>query len=260
MSGLRELYQRMSFHIQGVSPHIQHNGRLADPSDYYVVQMSLLHNKKDKTPEIYDQLKALEWEGSLYFDDTMHVVVPDYVLEGALYEAAKKRKLGQVIRSGVFSTERSWRLIFPGDERTVEELRDDPNFLDRRTIVNPSTRGKLMRCRPRFDNWELKFELKYRPDMIPDYSLYEVVRILGHDIGFSDDRKRAGGRFDILVPSEPPEQPKTQPKTKAKRVSKKVDDGEPVDGDSNGEHLEQSYSEDGYVPCESEYDPEPEEG
>lgn len=191
-------FQKLGSHIRGLTQHVQHNGRLADPMDPIVIEMkkitSLHHSKK--TPELMARLADLEFEGGLYLDSQGRVCVPGSTIEGAMYEAGKKKSKGPQVRSGLIS-QGDWPLIYKGP-KSVEGLKKDPEFRSRVGIVNPSTGGRSMRVRPVFRIWELKFEMTYNPGIIGRDMVVELLKILGSQIGLSDDRTKMGGRFEVV--------------------------------------------------------------
>jgi hypothetical protein len=192
------LFEKIAYEINGLTQHVQHNGQLADPSNPFSVAMKKLTTKpaKQKTEKDFKDLEDLEWEGSLYLDAARRVIVPGTVIEGALANAAKKMRSAPTIRSGVCS-QGDWPLIYDGP-KAIEKLKADPNFRLRVGVVNPSTRSRVMRTRPIFRTWSLKFELLFRPDIVDRKTIDEVVKILGANVGLSDDRSKMGGRFEVV--------------------------------------------------------------
>lgn len=194
----RLVLESVSFHIKGLTRHLQHNGALSDPTNKFSVAMRAITSKsaKKKTDADYAALDDLEWEGGLYINENGRVIVPGLVLEGALWEAGKHFRMGTVVRGSVTIPDDAL-LIYPGP-KSIDALRKDPRFRCRESTKNPSTGGRVMRTRPMFRDWELKFTVKFRPDMIDRRNIIDIVKILGTNVGLSDDRRRMGGRFELI--------------------------------------------------------------
>ncbi len=73
--------------------------------------------------------------------------------------------------------------------------------VDERAIVNPSTRGRRLCYRPRFDDWQLTFDAEVDPEMITTKLFREIVDAAGKKIGLGDfrpDRKGPFGKFVVI--------------------------------------------------------------
>lgn len=195
------LLTTVGYEIQSITQHVQHNGQLADPSNRYSVAMKEITSKKKKTPEDFKALQDIEWEGSLYLNDEMRVIIPGTSIVGALALSGKKSRDGETVRSAVTSPG-NWVLDYSGP-KDLAKLKADPNFRLLACVVNKSTGNRIMRCRPVFRTWGLKFSISFREDMLSPKELYDIIRRLGSDIGLSDDRKMMGGRFEIVKPQQP---------------------------------------------------------
>jgi hypothetical protein len=73
--------------------------------------------------------------------------------------------------------------------------------VDSRAVVIPSTKGRIVRHRPRLDAWALSFELEYDPELLSYEQVATVVSDTGRRVGLGDFRpenKGPFGRFEIL--------------------------------------------------------------
>lgn len=66
---------------------------------------------------------------------------------------------------------------------------------DTRPVCNPSTGGRMMCHRPRFDTWALKFTMTLDESMIPEKVMREVVDCAGTRIGLGAWRPARKGPF-----------------------------------------------------------------
>jgi len=72
--------------------------------------------------------------------------------------------------------------------------------IDSRPVVNPVTKGRIIRHRPRLDHWTLKFEIEYDPTLMTAVQLRQVVDDAGSRVGLGDfrpERKGPFGRFQV---------------------------------------------------------------
>ena len=67
---------------------------------------------------------------------------------------------------------------------------------DSRTVVVPSTRGRVVRVRPKFENWSLNFEIEIWNDDLPVEVIKDALDIAGREGGLGDYRPRFG-RFIV---------------------------------------------------------------
>lgn len=78
-----------------------------------------------------------------------------------------------------------------GDERTPAE-----NFeVDSRAIVNPATKGRRMKHRPRFDKWSATFEVQINEKVMSVETVHMLLSEGGEGIGIGDFRPEKGGPF-----------------------------------------------------------------
>src|SRR4051794_2274086 len=113
-------FEKIEFHVKGLTPQVWHNGQLADKTNRYALAMAEITGKKKKTEEDLRRLEDLEWEGSLYLDGERRPVVPGEVIQGAFWEAGKKKKCGADVRNGLTSPG-PWPILYDGP-KTLDKL------------------------------------------------------------------------------------------------------------------------------------------
>jgi len=64
---------------------------------------------------------------------------------------------------------------------------------DKRSVVIPATRGRLMRIRPRFDDWNLEFDIEVLEEQINSETIKRILDYAGYNVGLGDYRPRFGG-------------------------------------------------------------------
>jgi hypothetical protein len=161
--------------------------------------MKAVSSKRKKTDADYDELARLEWFAGLYrFQEEL--VVPDYVLEAAFINGAKKSKRGPQAKCGLFFTEHAV-LDFPGkpaeiSDKTLSEMFASGQFTH--TAGVKVGMAKVMRTRPMFRNWNLKATAQFDPDVLNLRDIEEIAADTGKLVGVGDSRPKHG-RFSAEV-------------------------------------------------------------
>jgi hypothetical protein len=187
-----EDYQSLKLKIVGVCPLLMHNGRLADPSYNFSQAMSPIRAKRKKTEADLEELAHLEYLGSLYLYN-QNPCIPGEVLESTLINGAKKLRIGPQAKSGILC-DGMYELEYDGP-KNAHELWNDLRF--RLTVGVRVQQNRIMRTRPKFNEWATNIEVKYLPDIISERQIREIVEIAGRSVGLCDWRPRYG-RFKIV--------------------------------------------------------------
>jgi hypothetical protein len=74
--------------------------------------------------------------------------------------------------------------------------------IDARAVVVPATRGRVIRYRPRLDQWQCTFEITYDPTMLTEQQLRKVVDDAGSKVGLLDFRPEKKGPFGRFIVTE----------------------------------------------------------
>ena len=69
--------------------------------------------------------------------------------------------------------------------------------VDKRTVVIPSTKGRILRFRPRLDEWELDFTVQVLDDRVTPEILKLILDEAGRLKGIGDGRSIGFGRFIV---------------------------------------------------------------
>ena len=181
------------YRIIGQSPLIMHNCRTADPLDAFARQMKEITSKRDRTDADLEQLAKLEFLAGLYVENG-RPVIPGVVIEAALVQAARKSRNGQQARAGLFC-QGNFLLEYEGPTEP-EQLWADPSF---RLVAGVRVgQSRIMRTRPRFDDWAAEVEVRYQPDLLNPAGIDRFMEVAGSVIGIGDWRPRFG-RFETMV-------------------------------------------------------------
>lgn len=171
---------KVNVHIKGVAPLLFNRFPDEDnPSGKTGQKIA----KATKEEQVEKSLYRLE-DGTLY-SPSDHIV-------GAMIKAATnfrlegKKTMKDSVKGGVFVSP----LKIPHVIQKYET--------DWRSVVNPSTRGRIMKGRGRMEEWELKFELTCIDPRMSQEDLRGVLEFAGTYVGIGDYRPRYG-RFEIKL-------------------------------------------------------------
>ena len=157
----------------------------------------LLMNKPEQygfDEQWVEKKASTDWEKEalqkLYVDADGVIYQPATHLDRALIEAGKKIKVkgqGKATYSKLF-----------GSMVAVEEfeiVHKNPEYeIHKSLVVIPSTKGRVMRYRPMFKDWELEFHIDAE-DEIPADVIKEALEICGKYVGIGDWRPEKKGKF-----------------------------------------------------------------
>lgn len=186
------MYKNIEIEIKGVAPIILHNGQTADPLNKFSRAIKEISGKRNKTDADHEKMARLEWEAGLYMDLNGVIVVPSKCIEACLVAASKKNKLGKQFTAGVMCPDVNYPLIYKGS-KDIDKLYADGFYL--RELVRIGT-SKIVRTRPMFTEWSLKFKIAYLDDVVTKDQVMQAVDAAGQLIGLCDYRPKYG-RFEI---------------------------------------------------------------
>lgn len=186
------MYKPIEFEISGVAPLLVHNGHLANPTAPIVRAIKEISSKRNKTDEDLMELARLEFHGGFYLDENGQPIIPGEMIEAMLVEAAKKNRLGKAFKAGIIS-DGNWPIIYDGP-KDVDAMWADGSFAFQKMVV--VSRAKILRTRPIFNTWSLKFTVHFLPDVVNESQVRQAMEIAGQIIGLGTWRPRYG-RFTV---------------------------------------------------------------
>ena len=133
--------------------------------------------------------KADDPKDSLYVLENGKIYQPSEHILQSMVKAASNFKIGGKGRKSYRDIIASCVFITP--EAIVHEKQKW--VPDKRSVVIPSTRGRIMRVRPRFDDWSLTFSLSCTEDQVDAEALKLILDYAGRAVGIGDYRPRFGG-------------------------------------------------------------------
>jgi len=175
--------EKIEIEIKGETPYLMH-----------AFPMTKADEKETKRPGISDYTK--EVEESLYRLPDGKIYVPSTQIQGSLIEAGKNFQIPGKKKS-TYSGLIGGLLIITPDAIIINP---QEFVIDRRSVVVPATRGRVIRERPKFNNWSLKFNIEnLEEDGIPNTTVKKILDYAGSYIGIGDFRPKKKGPFGRFI-------------------------------------------------------------
>jgi hypothetical protein len=182
-----------TYTIEGAAPLLMHSGAMADTMNPATIELKKITGKRTKTEDDHIEMARLEWYAGLLLDKEGKLCIPGEYIEAVLLGAAKKSRSGPQCKAGLFC-DAGGKLIHDGPA-DLEKMWKSGKFTDRRGVV--VQRARIMRTRPRFDNWKVTFEINYNSSILNESKIDEFVETGGIEIGIGDYRPKFG-RYNVL--------------------------------------------------------------
>lgn len=167
----------VSVGIKGVAPLLMHR-----------FPMEPVEAVEKKTPEEQAKISLYENEGTPYIPG---VNLQRALVAAATYSKGKGRSTLQKIASAALFIEESALILNGLTSKWV---------IDSRPVVVPATKGRIVRHRPRFDEWETHFTLSYDETLLTEAQVRRIVDDAGQRVGvldFRPEKKGPMGRFVV---------------------------------------------------------------
>ena len=199
------MFQEYEIEIKGVAPVLMHNGQLVDNRNAFVKEMKRYTSRRTKTDEDSETLQHLEWCGGLYFtgnaqidngqvtfSNDSKVIMPSDNLWSCIVDGSKALKLGNKFKAALL-IDNDGEFIHDGS-KDLNALASDLNYHSRKRA---GIRGSgIMRVRPIFRNWAVKFRATIDTEQVDSEQLRESIMHAGSRNGLCDWTPRYG-RFEL---------------------------------------------------------------
>lgn len=180
---------------KGISPLIMHSCKCVNPLHPITKELKKYTSKRTKTDEDLVKISDLEWESGAYWHDEIGLYIPGENVEATIRNGAKNFKKGKDVEKYISVTEPYIKLFY-GEDLTKEELIKNYEYRDTRVMV--VNRARVLRTRPRFDQWNITFTLMYDETKIDLDMIVNILEYSGNYIGVCDSRPRYG-KFCVTV-------------------------------------------------------------
>jgi hypothetical protein len=171
--------------IEGISALLQHRFSDAEATEENTRRV---HVKKQDPRQAAEKAAYRNEAGELY--------IPGTAVARMLREAGASHKQR--------GSRKSLKYVVPAAVLVVEEqivLRDAEGKslkkfeIDSRPVVIPSTKGRIMRHRPRLNAWHAEFTLEIKEDLMDPSLIHQLLAEGGLQLGLLDFRPEKGGSF-----------------------------------------------------------------
>lgn len=180
---------------KGITPLIMHSCKCVNPLHPLSIEMKKYTAKKKKTEDDIIKLSDLEWEAGAYWNDDIGLFIPCENVEATIVNGAKSIKKGKDIQKYCNVTDFEIPLNYFAN-LTKEQLIADVNYRD----VRPMNvqRSKVLRTRPRFNKWQIEFNLQYDETKIDVETIRQSIEYAGAYVGLCDSRPKYGKFVSII--------------------------------------------------------------
>lgn len=180
---------------KGTTPLIMHSCQCVNPLHPIAKELKKYTSKRNKTDEDLKKISDLEWESGAYWKEGLGLYIPGENVEATLINGAKANKKGKDIEKYVDVCD----LYIPfnyGEELTKEQLIQSFEYRDTRVMT--VQRSKILRTRPRFDQWQIGFTVMYNEEKIDLETIVNAMEYAGQYVGLCDSRPKYG-KFVAII-------------------------------------------------------------
>ena len=181
--------------IKGLPPLMQH--RFSENAEVEGKKTTRTVVRVAETPrEEADKVCYRNKEGEYYMPSTcIHRML---IEAGSNHKLKGSRKSAKYVVSGAVQMTTDTLIVRNGDG--VSPAKDYE--VDSRPVVIPSTKGRIMRHRPRFDEWSMRFSLRVNEDLLPEDFVHQLLDEGGLQGGIGDFRPQKFGPFGTFLVTE----------------------------------------------------------
>lgn len=180
---------------KGITPLIMHSCKCVNPLHPISIELKKYTSKKKKTEEDLIKIADLEWEAGAYWDDAIGLYIPAENVEATLRNGGVANKQGKNIQKYCDVTDIYIPFAY-GENLTKEELISKFEYRDTRVMV--VQRNRVIRTRPRFDQWVISFNLRYNETKIDLQTIINAMEYAGSYVGLCDSRPKYG-KFVAII-------------------------------------------------------------
>lgn len=182
--------------LTGTAALLMNSGEVDRESAEYRA-FATLGQKKRKSLDDQARLREMEWALALYLDGELGPYIPGKNVRELLRKAATKWSLGEDVKRSLVVTENRIPLEYDGP-RTQSEMWA-AGFRYEAMVRNAGMNaGRVVRCRPCFDEWSLTADLAWDPEDL-DADRLEMIVERSQKFGLGDYRPEFGSFSAELV-------------------------------------------------------------
>lgn len=182
--------QQLILKFVGAAPMLLHSDRGANPLHPDSIAHKALTDKRKKVDEDHIAIAKSSYMLGFYHGD--RVSIPSTNVKATIVEGAKLHKLGSAFNRCVMILADMIPVEHSGPA-TRELMWETPACVDCRSVKVGQSR--LMRYRPRLNDWSLLVEVIFDETMIERAQIIAAAENAGKYIGLGDYRPAKGGPF-----------------------------------------------------------------
>jgi hypothetical protein len=187
--------QTATIKITGINPLLLNNPQTVDRFNKFSKRIKTINDKKTKrTDDDYMELRELEIESKLYFDQEIGVFIPgSWVAEAIACNGFKVAKLSRdTIRGALFVTDAKIKLQYDGMKKIKAPI-DVVRNSDFHWVAGlPQGQVRIMKAFPKFTGWSFETTVEFDDKMIDPSGLSSIVNHAAKYGGFGDFRPTFG--------------------------------------------------------------------
>lgn len=172
--------------IKGISPLLQH--RFSENAEAGKSTRAV-HVKEETPREQAEKVVYRTDEGRFYFPGA---AISRMLREagGAHKQRGSRKSLKYIVPAAVIVPEEAIPIRNGNGKSFAKDFE-----VDSRPVTIPATKGRIMRHRPRFDDWSAKFALEIDDELLSGETIHQLLEEGGRRIGIGDYRPERGGPF-----------------------------------------------------------------
>lgn len=174
---------------KGISPLIMHSCQGVNPLNPITKELKKYTSKRNKTDEDLIKISDLEWESGAYWKEGLGLYIPAENVEATIRNGGKAFKKGRDFEKYVTVTD-LYIPFFYGEDLTKEALIQNYEYRDTRIMTVQKSR--VLRTRPRFDQWNITFNLMYDETKMDLDTIVNSMEYSGQYVGLCDSRPKYG--------------------------------------------------------------------
>lgn len=192
--------KKLHVELKGLNTLMMHSPKTVNPLHPLALELKKFTAKRKKTEDDLQKISELEWEASLYYDETNGLHIPVECLQKTLENGAKLFKAGKDIQRYCMFVGAVVPLDI-GVPFVLEKMRHDAKYYDVRAVA--VMKARVIRTRARFDVWRCEFDMLYDEAHIDVETIARAFENAGSYIGLCEARTLGYGRFATVINEVP---------------------------------------------------------
>lgn len=193
--------RNLKYTVTGTKPLLLSNPQTVDKFNPIARKMKTINDKgRRRTDDDYLELRDLEMEAKIYWDDELGVYIPTTWILAALCKVSfSQAKIAKAdIRGAVFSVESRLPLNYAGKKKVkgVEDVTKNGDF--RQMMLLKQGQVKIAKTAPVFHDWSFTGHLEFDDKIIDPDTIEHLLDYASHYGGFGDFRPTFG-RAEVVV-------------------------------------------------------------